>query len=163
VRSIAFNDLEGISVCEPKEMALAGGDRLQLKANAKMANGKQLANGEIVTVKQIAADGQIELEDGRILPNDYRQFVWGYAVTSYAAQGKTADYVIFSDAAIRAATNQKQWYVTISRGRKGIHIFTTDKQQLRENIAGSGNRQLAMELVAQGRRQAQAQRLQFSP
>jgi hypothetical protein len=70
-----------------------------------------------------------------------------YAVTSYAAQGKTGDYVIFSDSAIRAATNQKQWYVTISRGRKGIHIFTTDKQQLRENINRSGNRELAIELA----------------
>ena len=71
----------------------------------------------------------------------------GYAVTSYAAQGKTADFVIFSDSAIRAATNQKQWYVTISRGRRGIEIFTTDKQELRENVIRSGSRELAIELT----------------
>ncbi len=147
VRSISFDELESVSVCEPKQMALASGDRLQLKANAKTAGGRQLANGELVTVKRVESNGQIELEDGRILPMDYRQFVRGYAITSYAAQGKNADYVIFSDSAIRAATNQKQWYVTISRGRKGVHIFTTDKQQLRENIASSGNRELAMELA----------------
>ncbi len=48
---------------------------------------------------------------------------------------------------MRAATNDQQWYVTISRGRKGIHIFTTDKTQLRENITRSGNRPLAVDLL----------------
>jgi hypothetical protein len=88
-----------------------------------------------VTVKQIHADGRIALDDGRTLPKDYRQFVRGYAVTSYAAQGKTVDYVLFSDSAVKAATNEQQWYVTISRGRKGVKIFTADKIQLRENIS----------------------------
>lgn len=147
VRPVSFDDLERLSVCEPKEMALAAGDRLQMKANAKTASGRPLANGELVTIKRVENNGQIELQDGRILPEDYRQFTRGHAVTSYAAQGKTGDYVIFSDSAIRAATNQKQWYVTISRGRKGIYIFTTDKEQLRENIVQSGNRELAIELT----------------
>jgi hypothetical protein len=74
-----------------------------------------------------------------VLPKNYRQFVRGYAVTSYAAQGKTVDYVLFSDSAVKAATNEQQWYVTISRGRKGVKIFTADKIQLRENIAHSGH------------------------
>lgn len=164
VRSILFSDIDRLTVCEPKEMTLACGDRIQLKANAKTSDGIQIANGDIVTVKQVKDDGQIELTDGRILPKNYRQFVRGYAVTSYAAQGKTADYLLFLDSAIRAATNQKQWYVTISRGRKGIHIFTTDKEQLRENIASSGNRQLAMELAEiNGRRQTAVQRSRLSP
>lgn len=126
---------------------MASGDRLQLKGNARAKDGRQLANGEIVTVKGVEADGRIHLQDGRTLDTSYRQFVRGYAVTSYAAQGKTADFVIFSDSAIRAATNQKQWYVTISRGRRGIEIFTTDKQELRENVIRSDNRELAMELT----------------
>jgi conjugative relaxase-like TrwC/TraI family protein len=147
IRPVSFKELERISVCKPKEMALAADDRLQLKANAKTELGIQFANGELVSIKQVQDNGQIELKDGRILPKDYRQFMHGYAVTSYAAQGKTGDYVIFSDSAIHAATNQKQWYVTISRGRKGIHIFTTDKQQLRENITRSGNRELASDLA----------------
>jgi hypothetical protein len=37
--------------------------------------------------------------------------------------------------------------VTISRGRRGIRIFTPDKQQLRENVTRSGHRPLAMELA----------------
>jgi conjugative relaxase-like TrwC/TraI family protein len=109
IKPIAFKRLDRISVCEPVKLALAAGDRLQLKANARTLRGEQIANGELVTVSKIEPDGRIRLEDGRILESNYRQFVRGYAVTSYGAQGKTADYVLFSDSAIKAATNQKQW------------------------------------------------------
>ncbi|MGA2869363.1 MAG: hypothetical protein ABSF34_09405, partial [Verrucomicrobiota bacterium] len=67
--------------------------------------------------------------------------------TSYAAQGKTVAHVLFSDSAIRAATNRQQWYVTISRGRKGVKIFTTDKIQLRQDVTRSGDRTLALDIA----------------
>ncbi len=147
IRPVPFKDLERLTVYQPKEFVLSTGDRLQLKANDKSQDGRKLANGELVTVKEIHPDGRIALNDGRMLPKHYRQFVRGYAVTSYAAQGKTVDHVLFSDSAVRAATNQNQWYVTISRGRKGVKIFTTDKIQLRENVARSGDRTLALDLA----------------
>ena len=63
------------------------------------------------------------------------------------------DYVLFSDSTIKAATNAQQWYVTISRGRRGIRIFTPDKEQLRENVARSGHSPLALEFADGFRRQ----------
>lgn len=147
IREVSFAQLGRITVCREKEMELSPGDRLQLKANAKIKDGRGLANGELVTVAKVERDGRIFLRDGRTLEKDYRQFVRGYAVTSYASQGKTVDYVLFSDAAVKAATSHQQWYVTISRGRKGVRIFTTDKEQLRENIARSGDRELALDLT----------------
>jgi hypothetical protein len=127
-------------------MAVQVRERLQLKANARDKDGRKLANGELVTMRGILADGRIALVDDRTLPANYRQFTHGYAVTSYAAQGKTVDHVLFSDSASRPATSAQQWYVTISRGRKGISIFTSDPEQLRTNITRSGDRPLAMEL-----------------
>ena len=146
IRPVPFKELDKITVCQPKELSLSTGDRLQLKANDKSQDGRKLANGELVTVKKIHADGRMALDDGRTLPKHYRQFVRGYAVTSYAAQGKTVDYVLFSDSAVKAATNEQQWYVTISRGRKGVKIFTADKIQLRQNITHSGHRTLALDM-----------------
>jgi hypothetical protein len=128
-------------------LALSKGDRLQLKANGEAVNGRKIANGELVTIKEIRPDGRIALEDGRVLEKSYRQFVWGYAVTSYAAQGKAVDYVLFSDSATQAATNDQQWYVTISRGRKGVKIFTADKIQLRQNVTRAGDRPLALDIA----------------
>ncbi len=55
--------------------------------------------------------------------------------------------MLSSDPAVKAATNAQQWYVTISRGRKGVRIFTADKFQLRENIARSGDRTLALDIA----------------
>jgi conjugative relaxase-like TrwC/TraI family protein len=146
VRTVSFRFTDRLTVCQPRDLTLAAGDRLQLKANAKTRAGERVANGELVTVKKVAANGRIELTDGRVLEREYRQFVRGFAITSYASQGKTADHVLFSDSAVKAATNCQQWYVTISRGRKGITIFTSDKTQLRENIERSGDRELAIDL-----------------
>lgn len=146
VRTITFDKLDRVTVCRSRELVLARGDRLQLKANAKAVDGERVANGELVTVERIEADGRIRLQDGRALPSEYRQFLRGYAVTSYGSQGKTVDHVLFSDSTVKAATNAQQWYVTISRGRRGVRIFTSDKAQLRESIARSGERPLALDL-----------------
>lgn len=146
VKPIANRFLSHITVCRQKEMALSSGDRLQLRANARAKDGRRLSNGELVTVESVKRNGEIVLQDGRVIPREYRQFGRGYAVTSYASQGKTVDYVLFSDSAIRAATNSKQWYVSISRGRRGIQIFTTDKEMLRESVGQPGERTLAMDI-----------------
>lgn len=149
IRTVSFRFADRLTVCQPQEIALAAGDRLQLKANARTRAGQRLANGELVTVKNVTANGRIALTDGRMLERDYRQFMLGFAITSYASQGKTVDHVLFSDSAVKAATNSQQWYVTISRGRKDITIFTSDKTQLRESILRSGDRTLAMDLAEQ--------------
>lgn len=140
--------LDHVTVYLPREISVAQGDRLHLKANRKLASGGRVTNGELVTAKSVRPDGGVELTDGRVLDKSFREFLPGYAVTSYGSQGKTVDYVLFSDSTVKAATNAQQWYVTISRGRRGIRIFTPDKEQLRENVTRSGHRPLAMELAA---------------
>ncbi len=146
--SVLFKHLDRLTACQRKELALASGDQLQLKANGRSVENRKLVNGELVTVETVHPDGRIALKDGRVLDKHFRQFVRGYAITSYASQGKSVDHVLFSDSMAKAATNQQQWYVTISRGKKGIHIFTTDKEQLRENITRSADRPSVMDLLA---------------
>ena len=139
--------LDKITVCLPREISIAQGDKLHLKTNRKLASGARVTNGELVAVKSVQADGKIALTDGRILDKNFREYLHGYAVTSYGSQGKTVDYVLFSDSTVKAATSAQQWYVTISRGRRGVRIFTPDKEQLRENLARSGHRPLALEFA----------------
>ncbi|MGH7936508.1 MAG: MobF family relaxase, partial [Chthoniobacterales bacterium] len=148
VRQIPIAKIDHLNVCRASELAIAAGDKLQLKANSTTADGRKLANGEIVNVAAIKRSGTIRLQDGRVLPPQYRQFVRGYAVTSYGSQGKTVDHVLFADSAVRAASSAQQWYVTISRGRKSIRIFTPDKEDLQRAIARSGERELALDLAA---------------
>ena len=149
VQRIPFKLLDRLTVCQAVEMTLAKGDQLQLKANAPSLDGKELTNGELVTVKAVKPSGQIELKDGRVLPENYREFVRGYAITSYGSQGKTVQHVLFSDSTVKAATNNQQWLVTISRGTRAVKIFTPDKEQLRENVSRLGDRELAIEFARQ--------------
>jgi conjugative relaxase-like TrwC/TraI family protein len=149
IKKVPFKILDRITVCQPVEMPLAKGDKLQLKANTALSDGKELTNGELVTIKAVQPNGKIELKDGRVLPENYREFVRGYAITSYGSQGKTVEHVLFSDSTIKAATNNQQWLVTISRGTKVVKIFTANKEQLRENVSRLGDRELAIEFARQ--------------
>ena len=144
---VANKVLDKINVCLPREFPVTQGDKLHIKANRNLAAGTRVTNGELVTVASASADGKIKLTDGRILDKSFREFLPGYAVTSYGSQGKNVEYVLFSDSTVKAATNAQQWYVTISRGRRGVRIFTPDKEQLRENLARSGHRPLALEFA----------------
>ena len=65
-----------LDVCQPRQLSIAAGDKLLLQANRKMTAGKNLINGELVTVKSINGSN-ILLEDGRTLPADYRRFTHG--------------------------------------------------------------------------------------
>jgi hypothetical protein len=154
VQKVPFKLLSRLTICQPVEMTLAKGDQLQLKANAPSLDGKELINGELVTVKAVNSNGRIELKDGRMLPKNYREFVRGYAITSYGSQGKTVEHVLFSDSSVKAATNNQQWLVTISRGTRAVKIFTQDKVQLRENVGRLGDRELAIEFAKQDSAQA---------
>jgi conjugative relaxase-like TrwC/TraI family protein len=154
IQRVPFKLLDRLTVCQPVEMRLAKGDQLQLKANAPSLDGKELINGELVTVKAVNSNGRIELKDGRVLPEKYREFVRGYAITSYGSQGKTVEHVLFSDSSVKAATNNQQWLVTISRGTRAVKVFTQDKAQLRENVGRLGDRELAIEFAKQNSPQA---------
>jgi len=135
-------------------MEVGAGDRLQLKFNGRSRDGQRIANGELVTVRQVKGDGSLEIETDtgatKTLAPDQRLFRRGYAVTSYASQGKTVDTVLVADSACRAATNGNQWYVAISRGRKRVTVFTENRAELRTNIARTGDRDLAMDLNGGG-------------
>jgi hypothetical protein len=137
-------------VAAAREMEIAPGDRLQLKLNGKSVEGTRLNNGELVTVREVAPDGSMVVEAAqgarKTLAPSQRLLVRGYAVTSYGSQGKTVDTVIMSDAGNHAATNAKQWYVTISRARKKVLVFTPNKAALRVQVQQAGQSELAMDL-----------------
>jgi len=97
-------------VGEARELKIAPGDWLLLQANAKSGE-HAFANGERVQVKAIGKDG-IALKDGRVLPNAYSTFNYGYAVTSHAAQGKTVDVsLLVASSRSFSAVSRESFYV----------------------------------------------------
>jgi conjugative relaxase-like TrwC/TraI family protein len=129
------------SVHEQRPIDIAAGDRLLLMGNRRDAHFRA-TNGELVQVRNVE-NGRIQLEDGRTLPENYRQFDHGYAVTAHRSQGKTVDGVILSADSMK----QELFYVGASRGRSEIAIVTSDREQLRESLGISSARPSAMELA----------------
>jgi ATP-dependent exoDNAse (exonuclease V) alpha subunit len=87
--------------------------------------------------------GIINLEDGRSVPVNYREFTHGYAVTAHRSQGKTVDQVVISADVMK----QELFYVAASRGREGISIVTSDVERLGESLGVSMARPSAIELA----------------
>lgn len=129
-----------------RELPVAVGDRLLIRANCKPA---QLKNGDVVVVSALTADGTITLADGRRLPATFRQFSHGYATTSHAAQGKTVQrgLLLLGSAGVRAA-NLKQAYVSNSRFRETQVIYTIDRHAARSAMQRPADRKLAREVIA---------------
>ncbi len=141
-RSLTAKQAKAFAVFEKQQIDIAPGDRLQLEANRR-AGGFRASNGELVTVASVDDQKRVHLEDGRVLPEDYRQFRHGYAITSHRAQGKGVGRVIVSGDWI----GKELFYVAVSRGREGLQVFTSDPQELKESIALSGERRSAIEIA----------------
>lgn len=129
------------SVHERRSIEVAPGDRLLLTGNRRDPDFRA-TNGELVKVRGVES-GRIQLEEGRTLPANYREFDHGYAITAHRSQGKTVDGVILSADTMK----QELFYVGASRGRNEIAIVTSNPEQLRESLGISSARPSAMELA----------------
>jgi conjugative relaxase-like TrwC/TraI family protein len=133
----------GFDVGEKRKLKVAADDMLLLQANWQ----KRFVNGELVEVRAIQGVSVV-LADGRVIPENYRTFTHGYAVTSHAAQGKTVDEVlVVASSRSLPAINQQQFYVSISRGRDACRVFTDDAEMLRSHVARSNARLAAIEAM----------------
>jgi hypothetical protein len=128
-----------------EKIDVAAGEKLLIRANFKESN---LINGEIVQVREHRPDGSLALNDGRAIPGTFKQFTYGYANTSHAAQGKTVyrGILIMGEAAIKAG-DLRQGYVSNSRFEHSQAIYTTNLPAAKEAMATEKERKLALDLV----------------
>jgi hypothetical protein len=137
---IKSSHVKAFGVFEKQEIEVSAGDKLLLQANwkEKGKNAFKATNGELVTVAAVKP-GAIQLQDGRELPADYRQFTYGYAVTAHRMP-------------------KDLFYVSATRAREGLTVVTSDTSALQESIGVSGDRQSATELARRASAMAQASR-----
>jgi hypothetical protein len=128
------------SVFERKQIALSIGDGIRFTKNVKR-RGQKFFNNELRTVIGID-EGRIIFDKGEMLRNGSALHIdQGIAVTSHASQAKTVDQVIVS-VPVRSFSqaNEAQFYVSMSRGRCGMLIFTDSKVALREAVTRRSRR-----------------------
>lgn len=155
---IALSEAKKFNVFESGEIDIAQGDKIRLTANGKSSDGRNLFNGSAFYVEGFEQDGGMRLSNGATLSPEYGHFQHGYVSTSHAAQGKTADKVIISQSsATFRASSMEQFYVSVSRGKEAVSIYTDDKEHLQQAISQSAERTSATELM--NKHQAQTQEI----
>jgi conjugative relaxase-like TrwC/TraI family protein len=149
-RAIRYNPgrLFGVEVFREEQRVVARGERIQFRA-PEPALG--IANGDFATV--VAIDGRravLHLDHGKQLSaglDRLRHIDHGYASTSHSAQGATVDRVIV-DIDTRLSpelVNRKQFYVSISRARNTLMVFTNDRTRLARVVNRSREKSVALE------------------
>lgn len=134
---------------EAKNISVAEGDKIKITGNGSTEDGKHLFNGTTYNIKAFDKQGNIKLSNGSVLSKDYGHFNLGYVNTSHSSQGKTADKVIISQSsATFRASSMEQFYVSVSRGKQAVSIYTDDKESLKQAVSNSSQRTSAIELAA---------------
>ncbi len=149
-RRVQYNPVRlfGVEVFHEDRRVLAQGDRIQFRAPDRALD---VANGDFATIKAIDARRAVLcLDNGKqlsVASDRLRHLDHGYASTSHSAQGATVDRVIV-DVDTRLSpelVNRKQFYVSISRARKSLAIYTDDRAQLPRVASRSREKSMAVE------------------
>jgi len=136
---------------ETRKITLAAGDWIRITQNGFTMDKHRLNNGDLKQVKGFTKDGDIRLTNGWVLSKDYGNLTHGYCLTSYTSQSKGVDCVFVAEGSesFRAA-DREQFYVSASRFKEALTIYTDDKHQLLEAVQKSSHRSSATDLVTKG-------------
>jgi conjugative relaxase-like TrwC/TraI family protein len=146
---LPFNQAARFQVYESHQIVLAADDMLRFTQNGFTKDKRRLNNGDLKQVKGFTKDGDIKLTNGWVVSKDYGNLAHGYCLTSYSSQSKGVDrvFVAESSESFRAA-DREQFYVSASRFKEALTIYTDDKHQLLEAVKKSSHRPSATDLVS---------------
>jgi len=139
-------------VYRPATLAVAVGDELRATGGFADAAGGRVRTGSRFTVTGFTAAGiAVDTLGGgrRVLPPDARHLAHAYCQTSYSSQSRTVDAVLVAEStASHPAADRAQMYVTASRGRHRIGVYTDSIEGLREAADRDRKKENATDLVA---------------
>lgn len=136
-----------LSVYHLNESELSVGDQVRITRNDALHD---LVNGQLARVIAIEAntvtiqtgDKSITLPTDRPLHLDY-----AYTTTAHSSQGLTCDRVLYNAESFSRTTAQDTYYVSISRERHEVVVFTDDADKLSERVDRLGVKGLAHDLA----------------
>lgn len=151
VKALDIDKAKRFNFYDTESIPLAKGDiiRTTKGGTSQTKSQKQyFANNSRIEIEGFTSDGDIRLPDGRIISKEFGNIDYGFVTTSHKSQGQTVDKVIVSmgDDANGQASNMEQFYVSVSRGRYGVSIYTSNKEELLEQVKKSNERKSATEL-----------------
>ena len=122
-------------------MQVSVGD--QIRVTAGFREGKNVfKNNDVAQVREITNTGLV-LHDGRRMRRNGARIDRGICITSHASQCRTVDQVVV----LPDGADAKGWYVSLSRARDAMHVFTRNKAALHQSVMQPGERKSVWELV----------------
>ncbi|MEM9108481.1 MAG: MobF family relaxase [Planctomycetota bacterium] len=162
-KTLPLHHAARFSVHQPEELEFCRNDLVRCTKNTRSLEratawgmkSQKINNGTVYRVKGFAKKtGNPILEPikgrGKAFEIDRNSgcFTHGYTSTSYSSQGRTVDEVFIAQASGSGkAASLEQFYVSLSRGKERVRIYTDNIARLRETIRHSSNRQAAIELM----------------
>lgn len=139
---------ERFTVYQAKDITLAEGDRVRITAPCTSQDGKHRLNrGGMYSVKGFSPQGGVVLDNGWSLSPHELHLDHGYVTTSHASQGKTVAKVLIAQSSqSRSAASPEQVYVSASRAKQQVLVFTDSKEELLQSVNKKQERMSAKEL-----------------
>ena len=135
------------SLYRPETIMLADGDKIRFTGTVKARDGTKLSNGDTHKVTAIKPGKSFRLDNGLVIDADAGLFRSAFCETSFGAQGRTVQRVILGMASASfGATNQEQIYVSSTRAKQKLSLFTDDKHALRSAILKSSQKLAALDI-----------------
>jgi conjugative relaxase-like TrwC/TraI family protein len=157
VTPLPLAEAKKFQLYDEARLPVAAGDKIRITQNgftrqtrrgALGSAGDRLDNGAIYEVAGFTRGGDMRLTNGFRLQKDYGGIAHGFVVTSHAAQGKTVDIALVAlGQQSLAAASREQFYVSVSRGREAVRLYTDDKTAMLDAIKASAARLSASELM----------------
>lgn len=127
--------LRGVEVFRAEQREFAVGERIQFRAPFKE---QRIANGALGRIEKIETQrgvATIRMDTGKVFAAPWdalRHIEYGYTTTSHSSQGMTVDQVLVQIDTDRSAqlVNRQQLYVSISRARIDVQVFTNSVERL---------------------------------
>ncbi|MAS94912.1 MAG: conjugal transfer protein [Verrucomicrobiales bacterium] len=147
-RPLNLTETKKFQVFAHETISLAHGDRIRLTRNGFSRDGRRHSNGNLREIEGFTPEGHLRLTTGAILDKNDGHWTHGYCTTSHASQSKSVkDVLIAQSSDSFAAASREQFYVSVSRGKERVQIYTDDRTALQEAVGISAKRRSALELA----------------
>lgn len=138
----------GVTVAVESQRTFASGERLMFTGIRK---DLEISNRDFGTLEALDSRGNagIRMDDGRTIQanlGELRNVDYGYVSTSYSSQSATFDSVIVNVATQSQTSNRELAYVSMSRGRHDLQLYTDDSTKLAASLSRETERPTAIEI-----------------
>lgn len=155
--AVPFDQAERFQAFRAGMGRLAERDLIRFTKNSSTLDGEhRINNGSVYRVGGFTEDGNIVLDNGWIVSKDIGHWRLGYYTSSHSSQSRTADEVIHLQSGLSAgAASREQFYVSISRAKRNVTVFTDNQEALKTVIARPEDQTVEIDLSGWRNRRAE--------